>query len=83
MKLRAFLLFLLSVFIGTIVVPFLMWASAGFPDEGSHGLWIPVMFAVSLGLPGGAVLGLVLAAISFLFPTKLERAERELRKQMR
>ena len=83
MKLRALIIFVVSVLLGSIVFPFAMWAYAGFPDEGSHGLWIPVMMALTLGLPIGAGVGFFLVLMSFLFPSKLARAEALMREEMK
>ncbi|MBC7948321.1 MAG: hypothetical protein H7Y42_10610 [Chitinophagaceae bacterium] len=81
MKLRAFIIFLITVFIGVIVCPFSIWAFAGFPDEGSHGLWIPVMFGLYFGLPGGIIFGIIFGLISLLFPSKMAQAEAHMREE--
>ena len=83
MKLRALILFVVPVVLGTFVFPFAMWASTGFPDEGSHGLWMPVMMGLTFGLPIGIIVGLALALSSFLFPSKLARAEAHMRDELR
>jgi MFS family permease len=81
--LRAFIIFILTVFIGVIVCPFVIWAAAGFPGEGSHGLWMPVMFAFYLGLPGGIFFGIIFGLISLLFPSQMAQAEAQMREDMK
>jgi hypothetical protein len=55
-----------------IGIPFIFWASIGFPDGDSHGLWMSLM----IGVPVGAILGLFLGLISTIFP-KIKPAKNE------
>jgi hypothetical protein len=55
-----------------IGVPFIFWASTGFPDGDSHGLWMPLM----IGVPVGAILGLFLGLISTIFSKKKKPEQR-------
>jgi hypothetical protein len=63
---RTFLVFLATFACCVIGVPFIFWASTGFPDGDSHGLWMPLM----IGVPVGAILGLFLGLISTIFSKK-------------
>ena len=69
--------------VGAVVCPFAIWAFSGFPGEGSHGLWMPVMFALYFGLPGGVFFGVIFGLIALCFTSKDEDAEAELREAMK
>lgn len=64
--LRAIAYFLAPIAIGVLLIPFAIWAAFGFPDGDSHGLWIPVMFAGSIGFPAGLLVGTVCAVICLI-----------------
>ncbi len=63
---RVVIYFVVPIVVGVVLVPFGIWASLGFPGEGSHGLWIPAMFAAYIGLPAGLLTGIIAASICFL-----------------
>lgn len=64
MILRAILIFMACVLIGTIGTPYLMWAAAGSPSGDSHGLSVILPVGLYKGFTGGFVVGLFAALIS-------------------
>jgi len=61
MILRAVLIFFAALALGGLGLPFAMWAFSGFPSGDSHGMWIPLIVGVPVGLKYGFILGMMAA----------------------
>ncbi len=72
--LRAMPYFLIPILVGVFVIPFGIWAAFGFPGDGSHGLWMPVMFACAFGLPGGLLIGTIAGGIALIRNNRKDKA---------
>ena len=71
------MIFAIPIAIGVLGIPWLLWAIDGFPSGDSHGGWLPALFALYIGLPGGIILGIA-GVIIYLFYLKIRKHRRSL-----